>query len=75
MHVYIYIERERDNSHYMMLCTSLSCDTTPIHCTPLPLHSLLYTNAVIVAICSPYPHFVPLWPYTLSTLQSKYGKM
>ena len=23
---------------YMMLCTSLLYDTTPIHCTPLPLH-------------------------------------
>ena len=23
---------------YMMLCISLSYDTTPIHCTPLPLH-------------------------------------
>ena len=23
---------------YMMLYTSLLCNTTPIHCTPLPLH-------------------------------------
>ena len=25
-------------SDFMMLCTSLLCNTTPIHCTPLPLH-------------------------------------